>query len=69
MAHNRTQIPCQALGRVQWEICSLLAAHVTCVETAAEEVDLEEAARLMDEKLLPLQQELQIDLTTVSHQD
>lgn len=33
----------------------------------AEKVSLEEAEKLIDEKLVPLQRELGIDLSTVSH--
>ena len=59
----------QALGRVQWEINQELAAKVSAPEAAAAELDLDLAARLIDEKLAPLQAELGVDLTTVSHHE
>jgi len=59
----------QSLGRVQWEINQELATKVSSPEAAAAEVDLELAARLIDEKLAPLQEQLGIDLATVSHHE
>jgi kynurenine 3-monooxygenase len=59
----------QSLGKVQWEINQELATKVSSPEAAATEVDLDLAARLIDEKLAPLQQQLGIDLATVSHHE
>jgi kynurenine 3-monooxygenase len=62
-----TYAAAQALGKVQWEIVSELAEGVSSPEAASVEIDLGRAAKLLDEKLSPLQKELGVDLSTVSH--
>lgn len=66
-AGNVSYSAAQKLGAVQWEIVSLLAEGVSSAEAAASEIDLERAAALLDEKLAPLQRELAVDLSTVTH--
>jgi len=66
-AGNVTYSAAQKLGRVQWEIVRELAAGVSSVDAAAEELDLARAEALLDQKLAPLQAELGVDLSTVSH--
>lgn len=68
-AGNVTYSAAQQLGRVQWEIVCELAKGVSSPELAAKELDLKVAEKLMDERLLPLQRELQVDLKTVSHHE
>ena len=66
-AGNVTYSAAQKLGRVQWEIVRELAAGVSSVDAAAKELDLARAEALLDQKLAPLQAELGVDLSTVSH--
>ena len=68
-AGNVTYSAAQQLGRVQWEIVCELAKGVSSSELAVKEIDLKAAEKLLDERLLPLQTELQVDLTTVSHHE
>eukprot|EP00932_Pfiesteria_piscicida_P012082 SRR837773.23388.p1 GENE.SRR837773.23388~~SRR837773.23388.p1 ORF type:complete len:606 (-),score=133.05 SRR837773.23388:163-1734(-) len=58
------------LGVIQDEILQALISpfqHEDALKLAADKVDLEHASRLIDEKLVPLQRELGIDLSTVKH--
>ena len=64
-----TYAAAQALGRVQWEITTELAAKVESPAQAAAQLDLALAERLLDEKLAPLQAQLGIDLAQVSHHE
>lgn len=63
----------QKLGLVNDEILGELCKSMTgldneeAVNTQAEAVDLEKAMALIEEKLLPIQKELGIDLSTVKH--
>ena len=66
-AGNVSYSAAQKLGRVQWEIVSELAAAIPSVEAVDEALDLQAAAKLLDEKLEPLKVELQVDLSTVAH--
>ena len=66
-AGNVTYRAAQQLGAVQWDIVCELSDSVSSAEAAAEELDLAAAERLLDEKLVPLQKELMVDLSTVSH--
>ena len=68
-AGNVTYRAAQRLGEVQWDIVCELSKGVRSVETAKADLDLELAAKLLDEKLLPLQKELAVDLTQVSHHE
>ena len=55
------------LGKVQWDIVCELAAGLDDPENAAEHLDEAKAAALLDSKLAPLQAELGVDLSTISH--
>mmetsp|Transcript_95716 Transcript_95716/g.275826 ORF Transcript_95716/g.275826 Transcript_95716/m.275826 type:complete len:703 (+) Transcript_95716:58-2166(+) len=58
------------LGVVQWEILEELCSGMVddkALAKAAENVDLERAKALLEERLVPLHRELNIDLSTVRH--
>jgi len=58
------------LGVVQWQILEDLCASFAdeqALGRAADEVDLEKAKALLDERLVPLHAKLGIDLATVRH--
>ena len=64
-----TYAAAQKLGRVQWDIVCELADKMTSSELVdvANNLDLELAAKLLDERLEPLKKQLCVDLTTVAH--
>ena len=70
-AGNVTYANAQRLGAVQWELVAQLAQGVaddTQGEEALEAViDMQEAKKLIAERVTPLVKELKMDLSTVSH--
>lgn len=60
----------KALGIIQWEILEKLCSGMHDADSlahAVDNVDLDEAKRLLEDKLLPKQLELGVDLSTVRH--
>merc|ERR1712087_411321 len=58
------------LGVIQWEILEQLCKEMTdstALAEAADLVNVDEAKRLLEENLAPVQKRLRIDLTTVRH--
>lgn len=61
---NITYDAAQRLGEVQWGIVEDL---VTAGVTSAEQVDLDRADALINQRLVPLMAEMQVDLTQIIH--